>query len=58
MIGYVSGHVKARRAISMVQRGSTGMRAYGCSFLRIGDDFATGNDIFSRYVISLRLRSI
>jgi hypothetical protein len=26
MIGYVSGHVKARRAISMVQRGSTGMR--------------------------------
>jgi hypothetical protein len=29
MIGYESGHVKARRAISMVQRGSGGMRASG-----------------------------
>jgi hypothetical protein len=31
MIGYASGHVKARRAISMVQRGSVGTLADGCS---------------------------
>jgi hypothetical protein len=30
MIGYASGHVKARRAISMVQRGSAKKLVNGC----------------------------